>query len=151
MFERLWAVEDRLSALAPLGDLIFRVLLAPIFVVGGLGHFVEHDAMLARITQSPWHDVVASIADPSLLLGLSGGAFIVFGVLLALGLLTRLSALVLFVTLVPITITIHIAPGHTGPLLKNVAILGALILCFLRGPGGWALDNRLRRPPAGRV
>ena len=67
------------------------------------------------------------------LLWLSGAAFVVFGLLLMFGRLRRLSALILFVTLVPVTLAIHIAPGHVGPLFKNVAILGALMLVYGRG------------------
>jgi putative oxidoreductase len=83
--------------------------------------------------------VVKAIGDPLMLLWLSGAVFVVAGVLLALGVLTRLAALALFVTLVPITLSIHIAPGHVGPLLKNVAILGGLVHFMVRGSGGYAL------------
>ena len=56
--------------------------------------------------------------------------------------MTRLSALLIFLTLIPITITVHIAPGHVGPLFKNIAILGSLFLIYCRGPGKYALDTR---------
>lgn len=65
-----------------------------------------------------------------------------------LGFYTRLSALSLFLTLIPITFVIHIAPEHKGPLFKNVAILGGLLHFVVRG-GGWYslskyhLDDRL--------
>jgi putative oxidoreductase len=95
--------------------------------------------MLQRIEESPWVAVVKAIGDPLMLLWLSGAVFVVAGVLLALGVLTRLAALALFVTLVPITLSIHIAPGHVGPLLKNVAILGGLVHFMVREPGGYAL------------
>lgn len=121
---------------------VFRILTSLIFVVGGLGHFVRHHEMLARIQESPWRNEVASIGDPSVLLWLSCAAFIVFGITLALGIATRASAVVLFLTLVPITWAVHVAPGHTGPLLKNVAILGALLFFWSRGPGAFAVDNR---------
>ncbi len=124
-------------------DLAFRVLLSLIFVVGGLGHFVQHRQMLDRMTESPWAGTIVAIGNPSGLLWLSGIVFVVAGVALAFGLLTRLSALALFFTLVPITITIHIAPGHAGPLFKNIAILGALIHFFFRGGGAFAIDNLL--------
>lgn len=116
--------------LARRAEAIFRVAVSLIFIVGGLGHFVELDQMVQRIEESPWRDQVMVIGDPAMLLWLSGGMFILFGLLLALRLLQRLSALLLFVTLVPITLSIHIAPGHVGPLLKNVAILGALLLLY---------------------
>ena len=114
-------------------DLIFRVTLSLIFIIGGLGHFFGLNEMLARIAESPWREQVEIIGDPTLLLWLSGAAFVVFGLLLMFGKLRRLSALILFVTLVPVTLAIHIAPGHAGPLFKNVAILGALLLVYGRG------------------
>ncbi len=49
--------------------------------------------------------------------------------------------LALFVTLVPITLAIHVAPGHMGPFFKNIAILGALIHFFFKGPGRYSLDK----------
>lgn len=112
---------------------IFRWSLSLIFIVGGLGHFFQLGEMLERIGESPWRDEVALFGDPAVLLWLSGGIFVLFGLLLMFGLLQRLSALVLFITLVPITLSIHLAPGHIGPLLKNVAILGALLLVYARG------------------
>ena len=114
-------------------DLIFRVTLSLIFIIGGLGHFFGLQGMLERIKESPWRDQVEMIGDPTALLWLSGAAFVVFGLLLMLGRLRRLSALILFVTLVPVTLAIHIAPGHVGPLFKNVAIFGALMLVYARG------------------
>ena len=114
-------------------DLIFRVTLSLIFIIGGLGHFFGLNEMLARIAESPWREQVEIIGDPTLLLWLSGAAFVVFGLLLMFGKLRRLSALILFVTLVPVTLAIHIAPGHVGPLFKNVAIFGALMLVYARG------------------
>ena len=112
---------------------IFRFSLSLIFIVGGLGHFFQLEEMLERIGESPWRDEVALLGDPAVLLWLSGGVFVLFGLLLMFGLLQRLSAFVLFITLVPITLSIHFAPGHVGPLLKNVAILGALLLVYTRG------------------
>jgi putative oxidoreductase len=123
-------------------DPVFRVLTSLIFIIGGLGHFGASDTMLARMAESPWSDFINSIGDPLLLLHLSGGVFILAGIALALGWMTRIATLAIFATLIPITVTIHFAPGHTGPLFKNIAILGALAFIFVRGPGAYALDNR---------
>ncbi len=139
------ALEERITSFASLSDVAFRLLFSPIFVIGGLGHFVRHNDMLDRLADSPWFGLVKSIGEPSLLLNLSGIAIVVFGIGIAFGFLTRLSAVALFVTLVPITLAVHIAPGHTGPLLKNVAILGGLIHFFVRGGGAWSVDRYLAR------
>lgn len=124
-------------------ELAFRALTSLIFIIGGLGHFGRHQMMLDRMEESPWRDTVNVIADPSLLLWLSGAAFVVFGIALALGFMTRLSALVILVTLLPITFFTHVAPDHIGPLFKNIAIMGALLLLMAKGGGAWSLDRRL--------
>lgn len=124
-------------------DPAFRILLSLIFVIGGLGHFVQHRQMLDRMAESPWANAIVAIGTPSALLWFSGVVFIVAGAALALGLLTRLSALALFLTLIPITIATQVAPGHAGPLFKNIAILCALIHFFFRGGGSFAIDNLL--------
>ena len=144
MFNRLenWLTPGpRTSALV---DPLFRILTSLIFIIGGLGHFGQHDGMLERMAESPWAPLVNRIGDPSLLLWLSGGVFVAAGMTLALGWMTRASALALFVTLVPVTIAVHVVPdtSHVGPLFKNIAILGALLLLWARGPGAFALDNR---------
>ncbi|WP_051054961.1 DoxX family protein [Afipia broomeae] len=122
-------------------DLVFRVCLSLIFIIGGLGHFVEHRQMLERMAESPWANTINTIGDPSVLLWISGAIFVPAGVALAVGFMTRLSSVALFVTLVPITITMHVAPGHAGPLFKNIAILGALIHFVFNGSGAVAIDR----------
>lgn len=123
-------------------ETVFRVATSLIFIIGGIGHFAAHNYMLERMAGSPWRDAVATIGDPSMLLWLSGGVFVIFGITLALGCLTRISALLLLVTLIPITIAVHVAPGHTGPFFKNVAIMGALLYFYANGPGRFAVAGR---------
>lgn len=142
-------IERWLEPSAPtkaLIDPLFRILTSLIFIIGGLGHFGQHDVMLERMEESPWAGTVNMIGNPSLMLWLSGIAFIVAGSTLAIGWMTRASALVLFVTLVPVTIAIHVVPdtSHVGPLFKNIAILGALLLFWARGPGAYSLDGKAK-------
>jgi putative oxidoreductase len=123
-------------------DLAFRALFSLIFIVAGLGHFGAHEQMLADLRASPWFELVSALGSPSAMLYASGVALVVGGVALLLGVRTREAAILLFVTLVPITISVHVAPGHTGPLLKNVALLGGLIHFAVRGPGAFSMDGR---------
>ena len=127
---------------AHFSDLVFRVMFSLIFIVGGLGHWFQHELMMSRLDQSPWVEWVMLLGSPATLMHLSGVVFVIGGLTLALGVYTRITALALFVTLVPITFVIHIAPDHVGPLLKNVAILGGLTHFFFRGPGSFAIDAR---------
>lgn len=144
MFARIENWLEPSARIKELADPLFRVLTSLIFIVGGLGHFRQHQVMLDRMEESPWQPVVRMIGEPSMLLWLSGIAFVVAGIALAMGWMTRASALVLFVTLVPVTIAIHVVPdpSHVGPLFKNIAILGALLFFWARGPGAYALDIR---------
>ncbi|WP_431470187.1 DoxX family protein [Sphingosinithalassobacter sp. LHW66-3] len=135
------------ARLAPAGlsrawvDPIFRISTSLIFIIGGIGHFLAHDHMLERMAESPWRGVLSYLGDPSWMLWLSGAVFLVFGFTLALGYLTRISALLIIVTLIPVTIAVHVAPGHAGPFFKNIAIMGALLYFYVKGPGRFAFDE----------
>jgi len=137
-------LETYLTSKGNLSDIIFRILLSLIFIIGGLGHFVQHRQMLDRMSESPWVETIHRIGDPSILLWLSGVVFILAGAALAAGWMTRIAAAALFITLIPVTITMHIAPGHAGPLFKNIAILGALVHFFFNGSGAFSIDRLFR-------
>jgi putative oxidoreductase len=137
-------LQARLARFAGLSDFVFRVTLSLIFLIGGIGHFMRSDEMLKRLLDSPWLDQVMMIGDPLALLHLSGAVFIIGSLFMIAGYSTRLAALAMFITLVPITFTIHIAPGHEGPLFKNIAILGALFYVCINGAKCCALDLRRR-------
>ena len=47
-----------------LSDLIFRVGLSLIFIIGGAGHLVREQMMLQRIEASPWLDLVNTLGSP---------------------------------------------------------------------------------------
>lgn len=126
-------------------DLVFRVLFSLIFIVAGVGHFVQRDVMLARLEAAPLGHLADLFGPPEILMALSGVALVVGGLALASGTLARYAALGLFAALVPITVTTHVGdPAHVGPLFKNVALLGGLIHFFVRGPGAYSIDRRLR-------
>ncbi len=144
MIEAIERLLTPTPAMEQMAELIFRVSVSLIFIIGGLGHFGQHQMMLDRMAESPWRNIVESIGDPSILLWLSGAVFVIFGIALALGIATRFSALIILLTLIPITFFTHVAPGHTGPLFKNIAIMGALVLLIAKSGGAYSFGKGRR-------
>jgi putative oxidoreductase len=118
---------------------IARPLLAAMFVYGGLDSF-RHPESKAPTAESVAPKVASQVGLPQdtvLLVRLNGAAQVAAGATLALGVLPRLSALVLAGSLVPTT-----AAGHrfweqdepaakrqqTIHFLKNAALLGGLLM-----------------------
>jgi putative oxidoreductase len=76
-------------------------------------------------------------------------AFELFGGLaVATGFKARLGALLLIVFLVPATLIFHVQPGNQAEMIqvmKNLAILGGLLVVAANGSGSLSLDRRLQK------
>lgn len=132
------APRDALRFLVPIG----RVLLAGIFVVSALGHFSQATIGYAASQGVP----LANIAVP-----LSGILAFFGGLSVMLGYKTRIGAALLVLFLVPVTLMMHRFWGIADPevamvqqimFMKNVAILGGVLLVAYFGGGPLSLDSR---------
>jgi putative oxidoreductase len=125
---------------------IGRTLLASIFVASALTKLVAasdvRDVLIAHyLKASPGVGMVLVVGSG--LLELLGAAFVL------LGYRTRLGVALLVLALIPATFLYHFSMGEENQvvhLLKNVSILGGLILVWAFGPGDLSLDAR--RPGA---
>lgn len=123
-----------------------RVLLSVIFLLSGLMKVMNWSAT-AQEMETHGLPVV------SLLLALATLVEIVAGLALLLGFLTRLSALVLFLYLIPVTLVMHnfwvatpaAQQNQMFHFLKNLAIMGGLLEFCAVGAGALSLDAYLAR------
>jgi putative oxidoreductase len=134
-----------------------RPLLASIFIGGGLDAFLHPDGKVkaAEAVTKPVAEFLSFIPDdPALLVRVNGGAQVVAGALLAVGKYRRLAALTLIGSIVPTTVAGHRFWEEVDPerraqqqvhFLKNLSLLGGLLLAATDTDGAPSLGWRLRR------
>lgn len=123
--------------------LLFRVCLSGIFITAGISHLLQPDQVAARIQSAAFHSFASFFGDPHLLGIVSGYALLVGGIAFLLGIVTRWSALLLFLVLIPITITIQMGNGlFHGPLWKNMALFGGLLFFIINNPKVYSMYNK---------
>lgn len=125
-----------------LAVLVGRILLAVMFVISGYGKLTGFDGAVGYISSKglPMPQVLAAIA---ILIELGGGLAII------IGWKTRWAALAFVVFLIVITPIFHnywaVAAdqmmGQQINFMKNVAVLGGMLLLFGFGPGRYSVDK----------
>jgi putative oxidoreductase len=120
-----------------------RIFLALIFVVSGVGKIAGY-AGTASYMASRGLPMVEVLLPLTIAVELGGG------LLLALGWKTRWAAAALFLFLVPTTLIFHqfwglepkLAQMQKIHFLKNVAIMGGMLMVLALGAGRWSLDRK---------
>ena len=115
--------------------LIGRILLAVIFVVSGIGKMID---------PAPAAGMMASVGLPANM-AMGVGIFeLVAGLLLAIGLMTRLVSIGLFAYIGLTILFFHNAladPAQQVNALKNLAIMGGMLMVFAYGHMRWSYDH----------
>ena len=122
---------------------IGRIFLALLFVVSGIGKITGY-AGTAAVMASKGLPVVDILLPLTIAVELGGG------LLLALGWKARWAAAALFLFLIPTTLIFHQFWGIDPKLvqmqkihfLKNVAIMGGMLMVLALGAGRWSLDRK---------
>lgn len=126
-----------------LASLAGRVLLVLIFLGSGLDK-VAHQEMTLGYMNS------VHLPAPQLLLWLSVLIEIGAGLAIVLGWNARWAAALLFLWMIPVTAVFH-NPWAGDPsqaqmqmihLMKNLSIMGGLLMLLALGPGGWSVDRK---------
>jgi putative oxidoreductase len=143
------STEDQFIHLAPRPTtaLLGRVALAAIFLVSGAAKLVDVAGTAAYMSS-------VGIPFPETLAMFAGVAEILGALSLISGALTRMGAFGLILFLIPTTLLFHDFWALEGEaqrtqlvnFLKNLSIIGGLILLISYGPGRYSIDSLLRRP-----
>lgn len=125
----------------PLG----RVFLSLIFIVSGLNHFSSGSISYADSQGIPAADILVPVSG---LLALIGGLSVLTG------LHARVGAVLLMLFMIPVTFLMHDFWNVADPqeaqtqmihFLKNISILGGIVLVGFYGAGPWSLDQKERK------
>ncbi|HEX7271201.1 MAG TPA: DoxX family protein [Casimicrobiaceae bacterium] len=122
--------------------LLGRMLMAILFVVSGFGKIPGFEGTVGYISQEglPFPQLLAALA---ILFELGGG------IAIAIGWKTRLAALALALFMIVITPVFHrfwglpteLAMQQQIHFMKNVAVLGGILMLYAFGPGRYSVDK----------
>ena len=129
-----------MSTLQPFGLLVGRILIALIFILSGFGKITGFAATAAYMTSKGMPSAEVLLV-PAILIELGGG------LLLVVGYKARWAALAIAAFLVPTTLIFHNplgpdAQAQMTQFLKNLSIMGGMLLVAAYGPGAWSVDRR---------
>jgi putative oxidoreductase len=127
--------------------LVGRILIAAIFILSGFAKLFDLKTTAGYMTQ-------AGIPAAEPLAVIAGVLEIAGGLAIAVGFLARLGALGLFLYLIPVTLVFHHFWTFQGAeqktqlvnFMKNLAIMGGLLVLYAEGPARWSVDAKLRKP-----
>ncbi|MCA8969728.1 MAG: DoxX family protein [Planctomycetes bacterium] len=126
-------------------ELLGRLALSAIFLASGVQKVFHFDDTVTAMTKE-------GVPEPTYLLIAAIAALIIGSVLVILGLKTRLGALMLFCFLGAATYWFHDfwnMPAEQVQMqqihfMKNIALMGAMLLLIERGAGAMSLDAKRR-------
>ncbi len=127
-----------------------RVLLSTIFLMSALGNKIPNFQETARLMASKGVPAPEVSLVGAIVFLLAGGLAVI------LGFKARLGAGLLLIFLVLATYFFHDFWTVQGPeqqeqmiqFMKNLALMGAMLLLIANGPGSWSLDGRRGRDQA---
>lgn len=131
--------------------LVGRILLALIFVLSGLNKIMNMSGTAGYMGHA---GISPHLVYPGLYLSIA--VELGCGLLIIAGLQARLAALAIFLWLIPVTLMFHVASYFQAVqqhqamaaltqqimFLKNIAMMGGLLVLAAMGPGGLSIDGR---------
>jgi len=128
------------------GPVVGRILIALIFLLSGFGKLTGFAGTAGYMaSKMPMSGTLIDLLLVITIIVELGG-----GIALVLGFKARLAALMLFLWLIPVTLIFHdfwAAPADQAMVqqimfLKNLAIMGGMLMILANGPGPLSVDKK---------
>jgi putative oxidoreductase len=124
-----------------------RAFVSPLFIISGFMKFINVAGVLGSSGIKNFMALIGGGAPPTWLGYLIAATELVGGLMILVGYKTKVAAIVLFLFTVAATLLAHqfwIDPSQQTHALKNLAVMGALLMLATTGAGACSLDNRSR-------
>ncbi len=119
-----------------LTPLLARIFLSAIFIKAGIDKIIDPNSTIGYMASK-------GVPFPNLLIIPTIIVLVAGGLAVLLGFKTRIGAWLLIGFLIPTTLIFHTNfPDGEIPFLKNLGLMGGLLMLVSFGPGLWSLDNR---------
>ena len=123
--------------------LIGRILLSGVFIGSGLSKVIAFSMMTGYVAAK-------GLPMPAVALGIAAAVEIVGGLAVLVGFKTKIASWILFLYLIPTTFVFHNFWALQGMekmdnqahFMKNLAIMGGLLILAASGAGGYSVDAR---------
>jgi len=134
-----------------------RIAVPIVFIVFGVIQFMNIGNYIANPAVVQVSTLTGGVLSPTVIAYLVAAIDLVGGLLVLIGFMTRWAAVVLFVFVGLTIFFVHHFWDMEGAAralnqahaLKNLAIMGALLMLAAMGPGRWSVDNRNSAAGAG--
>ena len=131
------------TALHDAAAIVGRILMSLLFLTSGFGKITGFAGTVAYTASK-------GLPMAEVLIALSIVIELGCALMLIIGWQARWAAALLFLWLIPVTIAFHNPAGLPADqaqnqmihMMKNIAIMGGMLMVFALGPGGFSLDRR---------
>jgi len=140
MANAIRAIESKLTTHNDIVLLVARLLIAALFIIAGYNAFKSLGGMTTYFGR-------LGIPMPQIMTPFVAGFEIVVGALVAVGFMTRLSALALAILVVFAALIAHTNfadCNQVNHFLKCLAIIGGCLALMVTGPGALSVDAKRR-------
>jgi putative oxidoreductase len=122
-----------------------RALLSPLFIISGFSKFMNVAGILGGTGTKNFMALIGGGPAPTWLGYLIAATELIGGLMILVGFKTKCAALALFLFTIVATLLGHqfwVDPSQQTQFLKNLSIMGGLLMLATTGAGPLSFDNR---------